>query len=327
MRQGACCEQENKGDVWVKHTGLLALLLAAAIAVTAAGCKDKGGKEEPQGTVSSSAPEPVDRNFPVSIGEIRIPERPERIVSLSPALTEVLCELGAESRLAGVSDFCDYPQSVEGLDRCGSASLPNFEAIAALSPDVVFTSAPLAQADAVRLQQMGAEVVVLGRADSLEALSEVYETAATILDGMEDGAENGQTVFGGLRAGYDALKARADNLSEPLGGILLREPPLLMATGDTFEGELLEWIGVENDAAEFTGWVYPSDKAVDLYPDLIFYDQSIDPSYFQSTPVYSTTGAFQNGRLYPVDMTAFERQSGRMLDELTHMFESAYPEG
>ena len=220
----------------MKHTGLLALLLAAAIAVTAAGCKDKGGKEEPQGTVSSSAPEPADRNFPVSIGEIRIPERPERIVSLSPALTEVLCELGAESRLAGVSDFCDYPQSVEGLDRCGSASLPNFEAIAALSPDVVFTSAPLAQADAVRLQQMGAEVVVLGRADSLEALSEVYETAATILDGMEDGAENGQTVFGGLRAGYDALKARADNLSEPLGGILLREPPLLMATGDTFEG-------------------------------------------------------------------------------------------
>ena len=101
----------------MKHTGLLALLLAAAIAVTAAGCKDKGGKEEPQGTVSSSAPEPVDRNFPVSIGEIRIPERPERIVSLSPALTEVLCELGAESRLAGVSDFCDYPQSVEGLDR------------------------------------------------------------------------------------------------------------------------------------------------------------------------------------------------------------------
>ena len=63
---------------------------------------------------------------------------------------------------------------------------------------------------------MGAEVVVLGRADSLEALSEVYETAATILDGMEDGAENGQTVFGGLRAGttpvqpFDRLRIVAE---------------------------------------------------------------------------------------------------------------------
>ncbi len=304
----------------------LTLLLAAAVAVTAAGCKDKGKEQEPSEPASSAAPEPVDLNFPVSIGEIRIPERPERIVSLSPALTEILCELGAEDRLAGVSDFCDYPPAVEGLERCGSAPLPNFEAISGLSPDVVFTSAPLAQADTVRLQQMGAEVVILGRADSLDTLAEVYETAATVLDGMEDGAENGRTVFDGLLAGYDALKARASGISEPLGGILLREPPLLMATGDTFEGELLESIGVENDAAEFTGWVYPSDKAVDLYPDLIFYDQSIDPSYFQSTPVYSTTGAFQNGRLYPVDMTAFERQSGRMLDELTRMFESAYPE-
>lgn len=306
---------------------VLALLLAAAVAVTAAGCKDKEKGQEPQGAVSSSSPEPVDPNFPVSVGEIRIAERPERIVSLSPALTEILCELGAEGRLAGVSDFCDYPQSIEGLDRCGSSPLPDFETIAALSPDVVFTSAPLAQADAVRLQQMGAEVVVLGRADSLDALAGIYETAATVLDGMEDGVENGQAVFGSLRAGYDALQARASGIAEPLGGIFLREPPLLMATGDTFEGELLEWIGVKNDAAEFTGWVYPSDKAVDLYPDLIFYDQSIDPSYFQSTPVYSTTGAFQNGRLYPVDMAAFERQSGRMLDELTHMFESAYPEG
>ena len=42
----------------MKHTGLLALLLAAAIAVTAAGCKDKGGKEEPQDHLCAHLLEP-----------------------------------------------------------------------------------------------------------------------------------------------------------------------------------------------------------------------------------------------------------------------------
>ena len=41
----------------------------------------------------------------------------ERIVSLLPSATEIVCALGLESRLVGVSHSCDYPPSVRGLPR------------------------------------------------------------------------------------------------------------------------------------------------------------------------------------------------------------------
>ena len=40
---------------------------------------------------------------------------PERIVSLLPASTEILCALGLLDRLVGVSHECDYPADVAGL--------------------------------------------------------------------------------------------------------------------------------------------------------------------------------------------------------------------
>ena len=38
-----------------------------------------------------------------------------RCVSLSPAVTEMICAIGAEDKLIARSRFCDYPQSVKKL--------------------------------------------------------------------------------------------------------------------------------------------------------------------------------------------------------------------
>lgn len=310
----------------MNHLRCTALLLAALLACTLAACFGGGERGEASSSPSQARQEEPDPNWPVAIGDIRVAEKPERIVSLSPALTEVLYELGGGDRMAGVSAYCDFPADIGNLPDCGTAQSPDLDRLRELSPDVVFVSAPMTQAYTVALQQMGAEVVVLPRAGSIDALETTYVTAATVLDGMQDGDENGRRVFGALRARYDALTDAAGGIADRVSGVYLRAVPLLIATGDTFEGQLLEAIGVDNDAAAFTGWDYPADEAVNLYPDVIFYDSSIDPAYFAGTQVYSTTDAYQNGRLYPVDAVALERQSARMFEELERLFAQAYPD-
>jgi iron complex transport system substrate-binding protein len=47
-----------------------------------------------------------------------------RIVSLSPSATEILCALGLESSLVGVSHECDWPISVRDLPRLTRSLLP-----------------------------------------------------------------------------------------------------------------------------------------------------------------------------------------------------------
>lgn len=60
-----------------------------------------------------------------------------RIVSLVPAVTEMLFAIGAGGRLVAVSSFDTYPPEVEGLTRVGALLDPDLERIFALTPDLV----------------------------------------------------------------------------------------------------------------------------------------------------------------------------------------------
>jgi iron complex transport system substrate-binding protein len=60
-------------------------------------------------------------------------------VSLAPAITETLFELGAGGQVVGVSDFCDPPPGVGALPRLGSGFTPNYEGIVRQQPDLILT--------------------------------------------------------------------------------------------------------------------------------------------------------------------------------------------
>ena len=65
------------------------------------------------------------------------PNAPERLVSFSPALTEILFAIGAGSRVTGVADFCEYPAGAKARCRVGGIANPNLELLLTLNPDLV----------------------------------------------------------------------------------------------------------------------------------------------------------------------------------------------
>jgi len=64
-------------------------------------------------------------------------QRPSRIISLIPAVTEMLFAIGAGPQLVAVSSFDEYPHEVKTLERVGALLDPNLERILALKPDLV----------------------------------------------------------------------------------------------------------------------------------------------------------------------------------------------
>ncbi|MFS2099996.1 ABC transporter substrate-binding protein [Variovorax sp. Varisp85] len=90
---------------------------------------------------------------------VSLPQPPQRIVSLLPALTESVCALGACGRLVGVDRYSNWPEQVRALPQLGGGIDPNVEAIAALRPDAVL----LAKSSRVtqRLEALGLKVLVL----------------------------------------------------------------------------------------------------------------------------------------------------------------------
>ncbi len=68
----------------------------------------------------------------------RSPNRPAtRIISLVPALTEMMFAIGAGGRVVGVSSFDERPPQVKALPRVGALLDPDVERIIALEPDLV----------------------------------------------------------------------------------------------------------------------------------------------------------------------------------------------
>jgi len=63
--------------------------------------------------------------------------KPSRIISLIPAVTEMLFAIGAGDQVVGISNFDHYPAAVEQRTRVGGLVDPNFERILSLKPDLV----------------------------------------------------------------------------------------------------------------------------------------------------------------------------------------------
>ena len=105
-------------------------------------------------TLASALTLPDDRGRPVNL-----PKSPQRIVSILPSLTEMVCQLDQCQRLVGVDRYSTWPASIAKLPRDGGGLDPNIEAIVALRPDLVLAGTSSRAAE--RLVALGIPVLAL----------------------------------------------------------------------------------------------------------------------------------------------------------------------
>lgn len=284
--------------------------------------------EKPSGNSSqSSTPEVVD--FPVMIGDTKIEQSPKAIISLTPTTTEMLYALGYETKLMGISDYCDYPAEVDKKLRCGSVLKLNRKNISLRPCDLVVTATPLLESDLIWFQQQGIPVIVIPRADTLDKLFQNYIDLATAVDGKATGREIAEQYIAVqkekiIKAQEHAKSALGEKA--PMKAILLREMSYKMATGDTFEGQLLETVGFVNDAKKYTNWLFPQADVAALEPDVIFVSDTVSVEEVEKSVVYKVVAAAKNHKVMNVDFAIFERQSPRLFDLLLEMVQFAYSE-
>ncbi len=62
---------------------------------------------------------------------------PQRVVTLAPHLTELVCAAGGCGKLVGVSAYSDYPPQAALLPQISDAATVNLEVVLGLKPDLV----------------------------------------------------------------------------------------------------------------------------------------------------------------------------------------------
>lgn len=85
--------------------------------------------------------------------EVDVPEKPKRVVSFSPALTEGMFKLGVGGSLVGVSAFCARPPEAKERRRVGSYNTVRYEVLDELKPDLILTVTGYQREFAVKLAE------------------------------------------------------------------------------------------------------------------------------------------------------------------------------
>ena len=173
------------------------------------------------------------------------PQYPQRIISMSPSITETLFALGVGDRVVGVTDFCSYPKEACALPKIGGLLNPSVEAWIKLKPDLI-----IHQDDSHKLRINAQNLGIQTLAISMTRVQNIFETIKTF--GKVLGAEpTARALVQKLQSGIQLQKTRLQEVPRKTTLLLLTEGggpnSALYAVGrSTFLGELLELAGGEN---------------------------------------------------------------------------------
>jgi iron complex transport system substrate-binding protein len=134
---------------------------------------------------------------------------PQRIISLVPAVTEMLFAIGAGPRVIAVSSYDREPPEVEALPRVGALLDPDVERILSLRPDLVVL---YGSQDDLRTQMGRAGIAVFDyRHGSLAHVTDTIR-ALGVRTGYADGAE---AVAAAIEVRIAAVMKRAAGQARP----------------------------------------------------------------------------------------------------------------
>jgi iron complex transport system substrate-binding protein len=310
-----------------------ALLLAACGAIGG----DASAPAESAGVdASATAPAP----FPVTLTDARgsdvtLTAPPQRIVSLAPSNTEIVCALGGCDRIVAVTDYDDHPPEVTELPKVVIQTQVDVEAVVAAEPDLVLAAgneltptSVIEQLDGLgiavltlypeTLEEVTADIVLIGRAIGAGA------EAADLVDEIEDRV--------------DAVVAAVDGADRPrtLYEVFHAEGTTYTAGAGSFLASLVELAGGEPVTGDAQG-VIGAEDLVAADPELVLlgtasYDPSLaDPAAaldaVRQRPGWSDLAAVTDGRVVPyLDDIVTTRPGPRIVDGLEALARAIHPE-
>ena len=248
---------------------------------------------------------------------VEVPVSPTRIVSTSPAVTEIIYALGAEKLLVGRTDFCVYPPEAESIESIGGISNLNVEKIVSLKPDLVISGSMIPRKGSLQLEKMGVPIVCVIEKQNFEGL---YENISKIgqLVGREQAADslNRQLRKQAAEVAEEMSLKNQQNEPKSVYYVVGFGPSgNFTAGGNSFINEIISIAGGRNVAADITGWSYSLEALMQADPDYIMIRRE-DSATFCTTPPYNRLTAIKKNQIIAIESGTIDLQVPRNIDAI-----------
>lgn len=254
--------------------------------------------------------------------EVKLPV--ERVISIQPSATEIIFALGAQKKLIGRTDFCDYPEGVKSIPSIGGVSNPSPDKIISLRPNVIFTSTMFPKAMAEPLMKAYPLIVL-----EPNHMMVVYDNIFTVGKLLQKQKEADDII-----ASMDALRRPIEayfqsNLHKPTVLTLVWHDPLITVGPTSFIASVVEKGGGKNYIQKDIG-AYPMISPESLIlnePDIILYptkSMGIDPAFLNQSP-FKDLKVVKNRKVYPFDDDLLFRPGPRVIQGMLEVSKAIDP--
>jgi ABC-type Fe3+-hydroxamate transport system substrate-binding protein len=232
-----------------------------------------------------------------------------RIVSLAPAVTEILFNLGVGDRVVGRTRWCDAPAEAAEVTNIGDGLEPNVEVILATRPDLVVFYAAASNEPAIeQIESLGINTVSV-RTDRLTDLERATRLLGRIT-GTEEKADSLVVEF--ERAIADLEDTRPVD-SIPNVMILAWDNPPIVIGKTSFLNEIVELAGAHNvfDDIDRPSLRVSIEAIVERDPDLVLVTSDSSLTNRVDRPEWRAVPAIREQRFFQVMGNEYSRPSFR----------------
>ena len=259
---------------------------------------------------------------------VTIPEKPERIVSLAPSITEIVFALDQGYRLKGVTTYSDFPPEAKKLPKVGSYVQLDLEKIVALKPDLCIAikdGNPIVVAQ--RLESMKIPVYAVNPKNLKTVIQTVQE-----IGGLLKVEKKANKLVQNMKLRIQKVKSMvAKTTYRPRVFLQIGVSPIVSVGTNTFSHELIVLAGGKNLAEGAIAYPrYSIEQVLALSPEVIIITSMERAAVFKKVKAewdrWPNMPAVRNHHVFIEDSNLFDRPTPRLVDGLELMVRLIHPE-
>jgi iron complex transport system substrate-binding protein len=315
----------------------LAFAIAAVLSI--AGCAAGAvPTSSPSTGAASSLPPPITPTatpaaFPVTLTDdegttVTLTAEPQKIVSLTPATTEILFAIGAGSRVVATTDFDDYPPEAVALPDVASYTAVDVEKIVGLGADLVIAGGNgfNPPESITKLRSLNVPVVVTYGSNVDGVLKDIRLVGTA--SGEAAAADELATTMSGQ---FDAVRTATAGVAHPKVFYEIDATvKIYTAAKDSFIEEMLVIAGAEPiTTGSTTAYDIPLETLVAADPTLILLGDAaygVTPDQVKARPGWAGISAVKTGSIIGVNDLVITRPGPRLVQGLVELVHAIHPE-
>ena len=246
-------------------------------------------------------------------------QRPERVISLAPHITELLFSAGAGNKVVGVVEYSNFPKAALDIDNVGRYNAINIEKIIQLKPDLIIAwKSANRPKDINKLTSLGLKVMFSDPNQLDDIPTEIRHFGRQL-----NTSKTANLVANQLEQQLKTLRQTYQSKPTISAFYQIWNAPIMTVNGKQFMSQALNLCGAQNSFANLPllAAEINIESVIAKNPDVILLggEKTMQQTWLDHWKKWRTVKAVNNQHIYMLNADTFQRPTQRFIEGIEQL--------